>query len=358
MRKLMSSILALSFLIGACGPTKNNPIEKYNKQGLVPANSPDAANGQPRIEYRHVDKEVVVTKEVPVEVIRYVNREVEQTLAQGQVFQVDAVGAARFVEGKANAFTFKVRILQGKVKFGVSVANIPEGARLQVIKEETNLGEYRLEWAPRSGLIPRTQNEMEGEFQIQLSNLQFVDEKAETNTAVKRVFDVIAKTKSINYIVRRSNEKPSFTITGLANNENRKEGEVHPFSIEVKAPGTSNGQAPEIVLSYDPGIPGNNPVVNNNIETPGAYYIRPTNVGQFLGEDKWKFTFNFDTLNHRIIQMQMNGAEASSQQVKVQVTFQVNNSFNGTTSDKKTIKFAINLKPRTTTPAVTAGATP
>jgi hypothetical protein len=348
-----SGILAFvigAVLLSACGPTKTNPTKGYNTANVLVG-----SDTQRDIEYRYIDKEIPVTKEVPVEITKevivtkevpvevpvYINKEVEQNFAQAQIFQISSPSNIKFVEGENSSFEFNVRILQGKVKFDADVTGLPAGAIVDLIESKVNSAKYKLSWAPKLGSIPADQLEVEDTITVSLKNLTYVSDSKEENSATEKVLSAVKKTKDISFVVRRTAKNPTLKVVGL--DGDRNVGEEKRFTVEVYAPGTYVGNEPELEVTYDM----NNIVTSKGAEMNGAFYVRPDDQTTYrvkIAEETWKFSFVYDTKNYPIQASFDKNMKAivNPDKLLVRTSFQAITPFR-TTSDKKMLQFAIKL---------------
>lgn len=226
----MNSLLSKSFMAGslilvtACGGKFDaNPTRDYKNTGALQAKAtadPQSFLPQTRVEYvvkevpvekiEYVEREVV--KEVPVEKIKYVDREVAKEVIKyvtkevpvnvdGRVFQVSVKDSVlAFETGEQRSFPVTITALQGQVQFHASLQD-ETGAVLSEGQGDGNVKTYTLSWAPGHSVVPAGKAAIINKFRVVIEVTDVKHETPEQEAKLREQLKVATKTYDIPYVV-------------------------------------------------------------------------------------------------------------------------------------------------------------
>lgn len=220
-----TSFVAMTVACGKIG-TSANPAKDYKLTGEMQAQ----AGADPRT-YLPQDKEHVVIKEVPKEVVKtvyvpkevpkevtkieYVPKEVEKIVEKytvkevpvnvdGRLFIVDVKEIPMFYTGQMNQYTVRVRALQGKIKFTANLEGQPDGMTLapsETPSKDENTQLYTLSWNPNHSLISSKGVAYPSKVRVIIEPTEVHDEDAKREEQIKQQLKVSTKAYDIGYVV-------------------------------------------------------------------------------------------------------------------------------------------------------------
>lgn len=333
------SLLSVGLMISLTACTSNydsNPLKKYPLlANTKQIDSPDD------IQKMESQKEIVyVEKDVVKEVIKYVPKEVEKNFVAAQLFQIQNLDPVSFVAGTQSQVRFEVRVLQGTAKFTASVEGL-SGATLKEISSEDNKKVFGLVYKPSVNAIQNGSQEETRNVKIRLAlqSLTHVDKEKEEK--INQAFATVDKSKSFELTLRRNRANPKIESVEIP--EFVGEGENVPVKVTVTAEGTYEGFQPQLVMTYDFGGFTADGMIENN----GTTFLRESTSRskvEFVSEGKWIYNLEIDARAKSLIPPQLNSRfeVVSTDQVLLKANMAIW-SPNGTTSDKKTVKFKIKV---------------
>jgi hypothetical protein len=296
--KLVSLTILVSLAAAGCGKYDKDPVAGSGQEGQatledlrkhsgdVIAQGPEQAG--PKVIYE--PKEV----RVEVEKIVYVEKPVyhEQSTVNESSFVITPDSDMNFIEGKKSTFKIRARSLIKDVKVKLVAQNLPEGAKIENISNETEKDVYALTWAPSYYTVAA--NEAAKTLKIKLS-LQVTGAKTEKERAA---LEGLVREKEVSLLVFKDQTPPSdMKIESLS--ATVSEGTQVSFQVIVTVPGIDGNstQKPSLLVSYD-GV--SYTAGNDFLELDGSRYVIGdlNKIGaEYLGESKWRFHRVFDTKN-------------------------------------------------------------
>lgn len=333
------TLLSVGLMMSLTACTSNydsNPLKNYpllaNKRQV---DSPDD------IQKMEAQKEIIyVEKEVAKEVIKYVPKEVEKNFVAAQLFQIQNLDPVSYIAGTESQVRFEVRVLQGAAKFSAAVEGL-SGATLKEISNEGNKKIYGLIFKPSVNSIQNGSQEETRNLKIRLNLQSLVHEDKEKEAVINQAFSTVDKSKSFEMTLRRNRSNPK--IEQIEMPEVVGEGESVPVRVTVSAPGTYEGFQPQLVMTYDFGGFTADGMIENN----GTTFLRESTSRakvEFVSEGKWIYNLEIDAKAKGLIPPQLNNKfeVVATDAVLLKANMAVW-SPNGTTSDKKTVKFKISV---------------
>jgi hypothetical protein len=242
MKKTITMFFMLgSLLVAACGPTKNDPLEKYRQLKLTQEPQTNPTKEVPF--FLTNDKEKVVLQrttitegtlvtEKPVYILNcpdYLKEKEEDYRAcldriTGKANQISLNGALYeikvfsdnkfekpspliFLEGRETTYYVQAKILYAAdVKFNLDFEQLPETAVKEMIVNKTNLVQYKITWKPQSGIVKKDEIEEKDLIKVTLKDIEFIDSDKTSNHVVALTFDAISKTQELEIAVLRTEE--------------------------------------------------------------------------------------------------------------------------------------------------------
>lgn len=333
------TLLSVGLMMSLTACTSNydsNPLKAYpllaNKRQVdSPAD----------IHKMEAQKEVIyVEKDVVKEVIKYVPKEVEKNFVAAQLFQIQNLDPVSFVAGVESQVRFEVRVLQGTAKFTAAVEGL-SGATLKEISSEGNKKVYGLVFKSSVNSIQNGSQEETRSLKIRLNLQGLTHEDKEKEVVINQAFAAVDKSKSFELTLRRNRSNPK--IEKIEMPEIIGEGETVPVKVTVSAPGTYEGFQPQLVMTYDFGGFTSEGMIENN----GTTFLRESTSRakvEFVSEGKWIYNLEIDARAKSLIPPQLNNKfeVVATDSVLLKANMAIW-SPNGTTSDKKTVKFKISV---------------
>lgn len=341
---MILAITALTLGTVGCGLKQKDPLEKYKDLELVSENDPRAMNNKNNVQYIVVENKNNILTEVSEGDTRATDG-IGQVALQNGVFQVISKENVSFIEGQESSFDVTVKFLRGKVKFDIDVTELPEAAfKVEAISQDVNQSKYKITYKPSVGIVGADKFAFSSSVKISLKDLQYVSQDEDENRDAKTAYDnLLLKVADLAFVIRKDANVPVVTVNGLG--KNRKIGELHKFTMDV--------QLPEGHTSFDSLVPEvffdlvN--IVNDKglVEANGAYFVYndpEQKTVEKLASNKWRVHYIFDTKNIKMLpQFDRNLKSVDSDKLYVSLSFRVN-SDTMAVSEKKTVRFYIDLK--------------
>lgn len=238
--KLVTNLFIVSSLfVVACGPTKNDPLQKYKHLNLAK----DQPTTSQKVVYKYQDKYIKGDKEivyVPVPVATPVNNQVlvyvnncpegiakegeslsdcakrltdytPQISLNGPVFEVKAYSDQNlqneatviFKEGQETSYFLVAKILyKSLVNFELNFENLPVGATAEEVEspEDDNLVKYKITWKPGMDVLKGDKVSETSSISTTLTNIEYKD-TAENNYIMQITMNEIAKSMDVPVVL-------------------------------------------------------------------------------------------------------------------------------------------------------------
>ncbi|MGZ3773365.1 MAG: hypothetical protein ACXVCY_02705 [Pseudobdellovibrionaceae bacterium] len=274
----LMTLLSLSLLISGCSDYQKNPVPDLDQLRANGKVEVEKGPNEPRV----ITNNVIVEK--PVIVVK------EESTIDDKFIIITPDAQMTFNEGQKAQFKIRARVLVPGIEIKLKASGFPDGAVLEKSKDEKDL--YTLTWTPALYTVPS--NAVMKSYTVKVS----AEVTSAENPADAEKLKGLVREKEFNLFLFKNQEAPTdLAVSGIPSEVN--EGTLTPFSVTVKVPGTDDkgAQKPRLVINYD-GV--SYTAGNNFLELDGARYVVANlnkKDAEYLGDNKWKFTLNFDTKN-------------------------------------------------------------
>lgn len=234
--------IGLAAALSACGPSKNDPLEKYKGLNL----SSEAQSAPEKVVYKYQDKPVKGDKEivyVPIYVEKAVEKQVavyinncpqadaqkdsdlfkkcqERLMAKTKLISIDGAvyeiksyedpafskeASLIFKEDEEKTYYIQAKILyKTDIQFHLLTQGLPKEAKIETLAEETNKVQLKITWKPSLNAVPDGAPAAQDSLSVTLTDIQYVDADADNNYIMKLTMDAYSKTKDLDITVLSS----------------------------------------------------------------------------------------------------------------------------------------------------------
>jgi hypothetical protein len=241
--KLFTNLFILTSLLAiACGPTKNDPLQKYKHLNLTK----DTPSTTQKVEFKYQPQYIkgdTITKYVGVpvtttvsnQVLVYVNNcppeiinegetpadcakrlteYVPQISLDGPVFEVKAYSDEQmlqeasviFKEGQETTYYVVGKVLyKSIVNFELTFDNLPVGSKVEEIEttDDDNIAKYKITWKPGLELIKGDKISEQSSLATTLTNIEYKD-SAQNNYLMETTFSYVSKSTEVPMLLLSS----------------------------------------------------------------------------------------------------------------------------------------------------------
>jgi len=203
---------------------------------------------------------------------------------------VDTCGYINFVEGRADTYYFKPRLMLSGVQYELTALNLPEGAAFARAGEPDRAGQYVLTWTPSAGTIADTQVDRSYKFQIRVKVLNQLDPKAAA------LMKKIGSDREMEMRLVRTDEQPVITKITNAKNEvvdmkaqvfNEGEG-ARSYNVIVRDVGAYAGEMPYLYVRRERNSS------QESAKIDGSQFVKEIGEPKSLGGNQWQFSLVID----------------------------------------------------------------
>jgi hypothetical protein len=165
----------------------------------------------------------------------------ELSFIQSSIFSIQSEKNLTFVEGQKDTYLFKPELKLTGVEYVLSAKGLPDGATFVAATEPELVGQYKLTWAPKVGLLTDQESYRPYPFQIEITVTKTSDEKA------AQVMKTISAPREMSLQLVRTSQQPVVEKVDLASG-GITEGDTVAFTVLVRDTGSPAGVIPSLII--------------------------------------------------------------------------------------------------------------